>query len=123
MRKSLNIRLTLIKNSVEGNDELTDSDIDVAIRRSKPKVARPNLYQVVMLNDDFTPMEFVVEVLEVLFFMNKEKATQVMLDVHNKGKAVCGIYPHDIAETKMLQVNEYAKENEHPLKCNIEAIE
>ena len=76
-----------------------------------------------MLNDDYTPMEFVVETLEVFFGMNREKATQVMLTVHMEGKATCGVYTRDIAETKAAQVNQFAKDNEHPLVCEIEATE
>ncbi len=74
-----------------------------------------------MINDDYTPMEFVVEVLEVFFGMKREKATQVMLTVHTQGRAVCGVYTRDIAETKAMQVNQYARENQHPLLCEIEA--
>lgn len=81
------------------------------------------MYKVVLLNDDYTPMEFVVETLEIFFSMNREQATHVMLTVHTKGKAVCGIFTRDIAETKAAQVNQYAKENEHPLLCEIEAVE
>jgi ATP-dependent Clp protease adaptor protein ClpS len=75
---------------------------------------------VILLNDDYTPMEFVVQVLEQFFGMNREKATQVMLAVHTKGKGVCGIYPQDIAETKASQVNESARESGHPLLCEVE---
>tara|TARA_R110000850_G_scaffold14353_18_gene45967 strand:- start:1575 stop:1817 length:243 start_codon:yes stop_codon:yes gene_type:complete len=76
-----------------------------------------------MLNDDYTPMEFVVETLEVFFGMNREKATQIMLTVHTEGRATCGVYTRDIAETKAAQVNQFAKDNEHPLVCEIEATE
>ena len=90
-------------------------DGDLAVAESKPKLKQPSLYKVIMLNDDYTPMEFVVEVLETYFYMNREKATQIMLTVHTEGKAVCGVFSRDIAETKMTQVNEFSKENEHPL--------
>ena len=73
-----------------------------------------------MLNDDYTPMDFVVEVLETFFRMDREQATQVMLTVHTKGKAVCGLYPQDIAETKAAQVVDYAREHQHPLMCQVE---
>lgn len=76
-----------------------------------------------MLNDDYTPMDFVVETLELFFSMSREKATKVMILVHTQGKAVCGVYTRDIAETKAAQVNQYAEENEHPLLCEIEAVE
>lgn len=98
-------------------------DGSVAVQEDKPKLRRPSMYKVVMLNDDYTPMEFVVEVLETFFSMNREKATQVMIKVHTQGKAVCGIYTRDIAETKAAQVNQYAEESEHPLMCDIEAVE
>jgi len=75
-----------------------------------------------LLNDDYTPMEFVVHVLEAFFTMDREKATRVMLQVHQEGKAVCGVFTRDIAETKSAQVNEYAKQNEHPLICEIEEV-
>ncbi len=90
---------------------------------AKPKVKRPPLYKVILINDDYTPMEFVVEVLETFFKMNREQATQVMLTVHTQGKGVCGIYTRDIAETKAAQVNQYARDHQHPLLCEIEASE
>ncbi|MFT4769447.1 MAG: ATP-dependent Clp protease adaptor protein ClpS [Glaciecola sp.] len=95
----------------------------LALQDAKPKLKRPSLYKVVLLNDDYTPMEFVVEVLEVFFKMNREQATQVMLAVHTQGKGVCGIYTKDIAETKSAQVNQYARDHQHPLLCEIEASE
>jgi len=78
------------------------------------------MYQVVLLNDDYTPMEFVIEILERFFFMDREKATQVMLMVHTRGKGVCGVYSKDVAETKAELVNVYSRESEHPLLCEIE---
>ena len=98
-------------------------DGGLALEEAKPKVKRPPLYKVVLLNDDYTPMEFVVEILEVFFKMNREQATQVMLTVHTHGKGVCGIYTKDIAETKSAQVNQYARDHQHPLLCEIEASE
>jgi ATP-dependent Clp protease adaptor protein ClpS len=96
---------------------------DIALQESKPKLKKPPLFKVVLINDDYTPMEFVVIVLETFFRMNREQATHVMLTVHTQGKGVCGIYTRDIAETKAAQVNQYARENEHPLLCEIEASE
>jgi ATP-dependent Clp protease adaptor protein ClpS len=87
---------------------------------AKPKLKRPPMYKVILLNDDYTPMEFVVHILELFFNMNREKATQIMLTVHTMGSAVVGIYPRDIAESKSQQVNEYARENHHPLLSKIE---
>jgi ATP-dependent Clp protease adaptor protein ClpS len=85
------------------------------------KLKPPPLYRVILLNDDYTPMEFVVEVLRRFFGMDIERATRVMLKVHTEGKGVCGVYPREIAETKAVQVNEHARAAEHPLLCDIEA--
>ncbi|TNE77917.1 MAG: ATP-dependent Clp protease adapter ClpS [Gammaproteobacteria bacterium] len=93
---------------------------DAVVEESRPELKRPRRYKVVLFNDDFTPMEFVVELLEVFFGMNREAATRVMLKVHMEGKAVCGVYTKDVAETKVAQVNQYARDNEHPLLCEIE---
>jgi len=97
-----------------------DNHDDLAIQESKPQLKRPPLYKVLLLNDDYTPMEFVVHILEDFFNMNREKATQVMLNVHTKGLGVCGVYSRDIAETKVELVNTYARESQHPLKCTME---
>jgi ATP-dependent Clp protease adaptor protein ClpS len=96
-------------------------DDNLALEEAKPKLKRPPMYKVVLINDDFTPMEFVVHVLEAFFGMDRERATHIMLNVHTKGKGVCGVYPRDIAETKVAQVNEYSRQNEHPLMCTMEA--
>ncbi len=104
-------------------EEDENSDGSLALQESTPEVKRPPLFKVVLINDDYTPMEFVVEVLEVYFRMNREQATHVMLTVHTQGKGVCGIFTRDIAETKAAEVNQYARENEHPLLCEIEASE
>jgi ATP-dependent Clp protease adaptor protein ClpS len=95
-------------------------DDNLALEEAKPKLKRPPMYKVVLINDDYTPMEFVVHILEAFFGMNREKATHIMLNVHTKGKGVCGVYPRDIAETKVAQVNEYSRQNEHPLLCTME---
>lgn len=87
---------------------------------AEPELKRPKKYKVIILNDDYTPMEFVVEVLTTFFSMNEVKATQTMLEVHKKGKGLCGVYTKDIAETKAAQVNQYSQNNEHPLLCEIE---
>lgn len=109
---------------LSGDDESSGVDRDQAgialVERVKPKLRKPRLYRVVMMNDDYTPMEFVVHVLEDFFSMNREMATRVMLKVHTEGKAVCGVYTRDIAETKAEQINQYSLENEHPLLCQIE---
>ena len=95
-------------------------DDGLAVEEAKPKLKRPPLYNVVLLNDDFTPMEFVVHVLDEFFNMNRELAVRVMLKVHTEGKGVCGTYSREIAETKVAQVNDYSRENQHPLLCVME---
>jgi ATP-dependent Clp protease adaptor protein ClpS len=95
-------------------------DDDLSVQESEPSVKQPPLYRVVLLNDDYTPMEFVVEVLQTFFRMDREQATQVMLHVHTRGKGVCGEFSRDVAETKVDQVNEYAREHDHPLMCTLE---
>jgi ATP-dependent Clp protease adaptor protein ClpS len=95
-------------------------DDDLAVQEAKPRLKRPPLYKVFLLNDDFTPMEFVVEILKIFFGMSEEKATQVMLHVHTKGIGVCGVYSRDIAETKVRQVNDYSRQHQHPLLCDME---
>ncbi len=101
-------------------DDLPTGDIAIAPEETKPATKRPPMFKVLLLNDDYTPMEFVVHVLEVFFGMEREKAVQLMLAVHTTGSAVVGIYPRDIAETKSEQVNHYARENEHPLLSTVE---
>jgi ATP-dependent Clp protease adaptor protein ClpS len=102
------------------DDEDDQGDSGLATATAKPKLKRPPMYKVILLNDDYTPMEFVVHVLEVFFSIEREKATQIMLAVHTQGAAVVGVFPRDIAETKSEQVNEYAQENNHPLMSTIE---
>ena len=106
----------------DGMSKQTDNHEDdgLAVQEAKPKLKRPPQYKVILLNDDYTPMEFVVHILEDFFAMNREKATQVMLNVHTKGMGVCGVYSRDIAETKVELVNTYARESQHPLKCAME---
>ncbi len=96
-------------------------DGDVTTQSAEPALAQPPLYKVVLHNDDYTPMDFVIEVLQEFFSMDSEKAVQTMLAVHTQGKATCGVFTRDIAETKCHQVNEYARECEHPLMSDIEA--
>ncbi|MDY6797216.1 MAG: ATP-dependent Clp protease adapter ClpS [Pseudomonadota bacterium] len=104
----------------QGGNEDPDRQDDLSVAPDKPALKRPARFRVILLNDDYTPMDFVVEVLMTFFGMNEEKATQVMLLVHTQGKAVCGVYTRDIAETKAAQVNQYSSECEHPLLCEIE---
>jgi len=97
-----------------------DPNGDLTLQEAKPKLKRPPVYKVMLLNDDYTPMEFVVLVLESFFRMDREKATQVMLHVHTRGVGVCGLFTREIAETKVSLVNDYARSNQHPLLCTME---
>ncbi|NEV61303.1 ATP-dependent Clp protease adapter ClpS [Thiorhodococcus minor] len=105
-----------MSNDIPGEER----ESGLTVQEARPKLKRPPLYKVLLLNDDYTPMEFVVLVLEVFFGMNREKATQVMLHVHTRGVGVCGVFTKDIAETKVAQVNDYARSNQHPLMCTME---
>ncbi len=96
------------------------SSHDLAVEEARPRLQELPLYRVVLINDDYTPMEFVVEILEGIFAMQRTRATQVMLEVHTKGKGVCGAYGFDIAETKVAQVMSIAKQQQHPLLCTME---
>ncbi len=95
-------------------------DHGLAVDEARPATKRPPLYKVVLLNDDYTPMDFVVEVLEKFFRLDRSKATQVMLHVHTRGKGVCGVFTYDIAETKVALVNQYSRDHQHPLLCTME---
>jgi len=106
-------------NQMSGDESDQDREGGLATAEVKPKVKRPPLYKVLLLNDDYTPMEFVVHILEEFFGMGREKATQIMLTVHTKGAAVVGVFPRDIAETKSEHVNQYAQENQHPLGSTV----
>lgn len=97
-------------------------DDGLALQEAKPKLKRPPLYKVILLNDDYTPMDFVVYVLQKFFGMDHDKATQVMLHVHTRGVGVCGIFNRDIAETKVAMVNQFSREHQHPLKCTMEKV-
>ena len=99
---------------------LHDNDSGLVVQEAKPQLKKPPLYKVILLNDDFTPMDFVVEKLTDFFHMSEEKATQVMLQVHTQGVGVCGVYSKDVAETKVHIVNEYSREHHHPLMCAME---
>ena len=92
----------------------------LAVEEAEPKTKQPPLYQVVLLNDYYTPMEFVVDVLQHIFQKTRDEATQVMLHVHQKGVGVCGVYTYEIAETKVTQTVDYARKNQHPLQCTLE---
>jgi ATP-dependent Clp protease adaptor protein ClpS len=103
------------------NTTKPDSDSDtVVITKTRPKTQKPSLYKVLLMNDDFTPMEFVVHVLETFFNKSGEEAYRVMLHVHQKGVGVCGVCTFEVAETKVTQVMDFAKEHGHPLQCRME---
>lgn len=101
------------------NDDNFDDDTAV-VTKTKPKTAKPPMYKVLLLNDDYTPMEFVVHVLERFFTINHQGAIEIMMTVHKKGAAVVGVFSHDIAETKVTQVMDLARKHEHPLQCTME---
>jgi len=96
------------------------TDGSTVLKPSEAKVKPPPMYPVVMYNDDYTPMEFVVEVLQVFFTLTRERATQIMLKVHTEGRGVCGIFPKDVASTKVEQVIAYSRQHQHPLQCAME---
>ncbi|WP_395342657.1 ATP-dependent Clp protease adapter ClpS [Ningiella sp. W23] len=101
-------------------DNIVSIDGEKLIELQKQKTQPPKMYKVMLNNDDYTPMDFVIEVLMKFFAMDSEKANQLMLTVHYRGKAVCGIYTAEIAETKVMQVNQYSRKHQHPLKCSME---
>ena len=107
-------------NNSSDDDWDHDYDDGLAVEEEKPKLKPPRQYKVIVVNDDFTPMEFVVQVLTIFFAMDEAKATRVMMAVHTKGKGICGIFSHEIAETKVDQVNEFSRMNQHPLMCTME---
>lgn len=124
---------TFPENGLQGDElanvvVMADDDIDVrdgdtgtgVITKTRPKTKKPKLYKVLMLNDDYTPMDFVVYVLERFFGMGTDKAHQVMLHVHMKGVGICGVYTFEVAETKLVQVMDFARQNQHPLQCVME---
>ncbi len=104
-----------------GADDQNGSGTDTGVAtKTKPKTKKPSLYKVLMLNDDYTPMEFVVETLRRFFRMSTEDATRVMLHVHHKGVGLCGVFTYEVAETKVTQVMDFARQNQHPLQCTLE---
>jgi ATP-dependent Clp protease adaptor protein ClpS len=99
-----------------------DTQQDQVTEKAAAKTAPPPMYQVVLLNDDYTPMEFVVKVLQKFFGKSHEEATRIMLQVHHEGRGVCGVYPRDIAATRIAQVGQYARAKQHPLQCVMEPV-
>ena len=92
-----------------------------SVEEAKPRLKKPRMFRVLLVNDDYTPMEFVIDILARFFNHNEEQATQIMLAVHTQGKGVCGTYTKDVAETKAMQVNQYARQHKHPLLCEVES--
>ena len=105
---------------MSSKDSNISSNNTGTIIEEKIEIKKPSFYQVLIMNDDYTPMEFVILVLERFFKKSKAEATQIMLHVHQKGMGVCGLYPYEIAETKIVQVMDFAKKNQHPLQCTME---
>lgn len=105
---------------LRGNDNGGDDPSTGVIVKTRPKTKKPSMYKVLMLNDDYTPMEFVVHVLEQFFNKSREEATQIMLHVHKRGVGVCGVFTYEIAETKVTQVMDFARRHQHPLQCIME---
>jgi len=103
-------------------DPFKDNDGGLAVQEAEPKLKIPPLYKVILLNDDFTPMDFVIEILMNFFAMSEQKATLVMLQIHTQGVGVCGTYSKDVAETKVYIVNEYSRVHQHPLMCSMEEV-
>jgi ATP-dependent Clp protease adaptor protein ClpS len=101
-------------------DNVTSIEKEKHLEAVRKKATPPPMYKVILNNDDYTPMDFVIEVLVQFFNMDAEKANQLMLTVHYRGKAVCGVYTAEIAETKVMQVNQYARKHQHPLMCTME---
>jgi len=117
-------RTTVLSTRLSGKQPDTDagtqSEHGVAVEESRPKVEEPPRYNVVLVNDDYTPMDFVVEILQGFFSMDRVRATRVMLQIHQQGKAICGTYRSEIAETKVVQVNDYSRVNQHSLMAVME---
>jgi len=111
------------RDAMSGNENQKsgeDNPQTGVVIKTRPKTKRPSMYKVLMLNDDYTPMEFVVHVLERFFSKNRDEATRIMLHVHQRGVGVCGVYTYEVAETKVTQVMDLARQNQHPLQCTIE---
>ncbi len=119
MRRVRRTPIDPVMNVPDRNNENGDGEVGV-ITRTKQKLKKPDLYRVLLLNDDYTPMEFVVHVLERFFRKNRDEATQIMLHVHQHGVGECGVYTYEVAETKVTQVLDFARQHQHPLQCVME---
>jgi len=114
------VRMNDDKDSNGGPGNGTGGTGTTVVTKPRPKTKKPAMYKVLMLNDDYTPMEFVVHVLERFFQKNRDEATRIMLHVHRRGVGVCGVFTYEVAETKVTQVMDLARQNQHPLQCTIE---
>lgn len=114
------IAMPILMSQGKDGDGGGDNRGTSVITRTKPKVKKPSLYRVLLLNDDYTPMEFVIHVLERFFQKDRESATRIMLHVHNHGVGECGVFTYEVAETKVTQVMDFARQNQHPLQCVME---
>jgi ATP-dependent Clp protease adaptor protein ClpS len=113
--------VNVLKEFLGPDDNEQDGDTEIGVvTKTRAKTAKPSMYRVLLMNDDYTPMEFVVLVLERYFHMSREKAAQIMLHVHQRGVGTCGVFTYEVAESKVNQVTEYARKNQHPLQCTME---
>ena len=113
----------MIDIKLSNNSEDYESNSSSLVKLEEPKLKKPSLYRVILLNDDYTPMEFVVELIEEFFYKSRDVATRIMLKVHTEGKGVCGVYTQDVAETKVALVNQHAQDSQHPLMCQAEPVD
>ena len=120
MDKSYIFSMNSEGESEDGGFDHDDDQQAGLLLKPKPKTKKPSMYKVLLLNDDYTPMEFVVHILEKFFQKNREEATDIMLHVHRRGVGICGIYTYEVAETKVAQVMDFARANEQPLQCTME---
>jgi ATP-dependent Clp protease adaptor protein ClpS len=111
--------MEILSQDDKNDDDGGDSNTGV-VTKTRTKTAKPSMYRVLLLNDDYTPMEFVVLILERFFHMSREQAAQIMLHVHQRGVGTCGVFTYEVAESKVNQVTEYARKNQHPLQCTME---
>ena len=112
--------MTNVRDSGNGNGGKGDNTGSGIVTRTRAKTKKPSLYKVLLLNDDYTPMEFVVHILEKFFAKNREDAVEVMLHVHRHGVGICGVFTFEVAETKVAQVIEFSRRHQHPLQCTME---
>lgn len=113
------LRMSPVMGPDDGDDSNDENQTGI-VTRTRPETKKPSLYKVLLLNDDYTPMEFVVHVLERFFNKGREEATRIMLHVHQKGVGICGVYTYEVAETKVTQVMDFSRQNQHPLQCTME---